>query len=342
MPKDYYEILEIDKNASDSEIKKSYRKLSKKHHPDVGGSEDKFKEIAEAYEILSDSEKKSNYDRYGHAGNKMHMGGNPFEGGFNMNDFMNNFHGGVRRQKRGSDISFNIKITLKDVFHGVTKKFKYKRTSACDNCNGEGGTDKQVCDSCNGRGFNVVLQTTPMGNFRAQQKCQRCQGDGRVIKNICKTCNGNGVSYKEETVSVELPRGISENETLQYTGMGNAIKGGLPGSLFIRVSIINHNDFERSGNDLKYNLKLNYSQLVLGDKVKVPTIDGSDIMIDIPKYSDVGDNLRVAKKGLYKMNSDERGNMIIILDIDIPKNIEGEELELIEKLKKLKKGVGGN
>ena len=337
MAKDYYQVLEVEKSASESEIKKSYRKLSKKHHPDVGGNEDKFKEIAEAYETLSDSEKKSNYDRYGHAGKNM-GGGNPFSNGFNMSDFMNNFNGGqgMGRQKIGSDISFNIKITLEEVFNGVSKKFKYNRTSACKTCNGEGGTEKQVCDTCNGRGFNVVQQMTPMGNFQAQQTCSRCQGEGRVVKNICKTCNGAGVSYKEETVNVELPRGISENERLKYTGMGNAIKGGIPGSLIIKISILKHNNFEINSNDLKYNLKLSDSQLILGDKVKVPTIEGGEIMVDIPKYSNPGDNLRINKKGLYKLNTDIRGNMIIVLDIKIPNKIEGEELELIKKLKKLK------
>ena len=343
MAKDYYEILEVEKTASESEIKKSYRKLSKKHHPDVGGNEDKFKEIAEAYETLSDTQKKTNYDKYGHAGKNM-GGGNPFDNGFNMSDFMNNFNGGQGRgrQKRGSDISFNIKITLEEVFNGITKKFKYNRTSACKDCNGEGGTDKEVCGTCNGRGFNIVQQVTPMGNFQAQQICSRCQGEGRVVKNVCKTCNGAGVSYKEETVSVELPRGISENERLKYTGMGNAVKGGIPGSLIIKVSLLKHNNFEINGNDLKYNLKLSYPQLILGDKVKVPTIEGGEIMVDIPKYSNPGDNLRINKKGLYKLNTDIRGNMIIVLDIEIPNNIEGEELELIKKLKKLKNNSGNN
>jgi len=344
MTKDYYQILEVEKSASESEIKKSYRKLSKKHHPDVGGNEDNFKEIAEAYETLSDTEKKSNYDRYGHAGKNMSngnpFGGNPFDNGFNMNDFTNNFNGG-QRQKRGSDISFNIKITLEEVFNGVSKKFKYNRTSACKSCNGEGGSDKQICGTCNGRGFNVVQQMTPMGNFQSQQTCSHCQGEGRVVKNVCKTCNGAGVSYKEETVNVELPRGISENERLQYAGMGNAVKGGIPGSLIIKISILKHNYFEINGNDLKYNLKLSYPQLILGDKVKVPTIDGGKIMVDIPKYSNPGDNLRINKKGLYKLNTDIRGNMIIVLDIEIPKNIEDEELELIKKLKKIK-DKGGN
>ena len=345
MTKDYYQILEVEKSASELEIKKSYRKLSKKHHPDVGGSEDKFKEIAEAYETLSNSDKKSNYDRYGHAGKNMNSGnpfhGNPFDNGFNAGDFMNNFNGRPR-QKRGSDISFNIKITLEDVFNGVSKKFKYNRTSACKTCNGEGGTNKQVCGSCNGRGFNIIQQMTPMGNFQTQQTCSSCQGEGRAVTNICQSCNGAGVNYKEETVSIELPRGISENESLQYTGMGNAIKDGVPGSLFIKVSILKHNHFEINGNDLKYNLKLSYPQLILGDKVKVPTIEGGEIMIDIPKYSNIGDNLRINKKGLYKLNTDVRGNMIIVLDIEIPKNVEGEELELIKKLKKIKNNVSIN
>lgn len=347
MARDYYEILGLQKGASESEIKKAYRKLAMKHHPDKGGDEEKFKEIAEAYETLSDSEKKANYDRFGHAGPNMNRGGNPFSGGMTMEDLMNEFGfggGGFnrRREKRGRDIGINVRLTLEEVFEGVTKKFKYNRTAACESCNGEGGRDKETCPGCHGRGFTVRQTHTPMGVMNAQTTCHLCNGEGHVVKDICGTCNGVGVGHKEEIVTIEIPKGISENETLQYAGMGNAVKGGHPGSLNVKVVIASHKDFVRNGNDLKYTLKLTYPQLVLGDKVEVPTIEGTKIRIDVPKYSKIGDNLRISGKGLTRVNDNNRGNMIIILDIEMPTNIEGEELELIEKLKNLEKKVDTN
>lgn len=349
MARDYYEVLGLKKGATDSEIKKAYRKLVMKHHPDKGGDEEKFKEIAEAYETLSNVEKKANYDIYGHAGRNMHHGRHPgggFSGGMTMEDLMNEFGFGAgfnrQREKRGHDISFNIKITLEDVFNGANKKFKYNRKAACTTCNGEGGSGKTTCHGCGGRGFQVRQVRTPMGIMNTQTQCQVCLGEGEVLTDTCGTCNGRGVDTKEEMVSVEIPRGITEQNTLQYAGMGNAIKGGMPGSLFIKISLLSHEHFVRDGNDLKYNLKLTYPQLVLGDKVEIPTIEGNKIRVTVPKYSNIGDNLRISEKGLYLMNTENRGSMIIILDIKMPTNIEGEELKLVEGLKKIQEGVAPN
>lgn len=342
MARDYYEILGLTKGATDKEIKKAYRKLAMEHHPDKGGNEKLFKEISEANEVLSDKTKKDNYDKYGHTNQR------PRHGGVNMEDIMKdfNFGGGMGRnpfegprEKRGQDILFNMKITLEEVFNGSTKKFKYRRKAACVSCNGAGGTDKQVCRACEGKGFNIIQQMTPMGNFQVQQACPTCQGEGRVVKNVCNSCRGLGVDDKEEFITVNIPKGITEQETIQYSGMGNAIKEGIPGSLLIKINIAPHKHFVISGNDLKYQLKLSYSQLILGDKVEVPTIDGGNIRVTIPEYSKIGDNLRITSKGLNNVRNNFRGSMIIILDIEMPTNIEGEELELIKKLKKIQEGV---
>ena len=345
MVRDYYEILGLKKGATDKEIKKAYRKLAMEHHPDKGGDENLFKEISEANETLSDKVKKDNYDKYGHTKQR------PMQGGVNMEDMMNHFGGGMggnpfggnpfggHREKRGQDIIFNMKITLEEVFNGATKQFKYKRKAACVSCNGAGGTDKQVCGTCDGRGFVITQQMTPMGNFQTQRTCPTCQGEGNVVKKVCNSCKGVGVGNKEELITVNIPKGITEQETLQYSGMGNAIKGGTPGSLLIKINIASHEDFVISGNDLKYQLKLSYPQLVMGDKVEVPTIEGGKIRVTIPEYSKIGDNLRIINKGLNNIRNNFRGAMIIILDIEMPTNIEGEELELIKKLKKIHEGV---
>lgn len=340
MDNDYYKLLGLKKDATESEIKKAYRKLALTHHPDKGGDENKFKEIAEAYEVLSNPDKKSNYDKYGHNGVK--QGSRAW--GMSMEDFMSEFgHRNYNRsKKRGSDMQINIKITLEDVYRGVNKSFKYKRTAPCNPCNGEGGTGKQTCSNCGGRGVVIHQMVTNIGVINSQTTCNVCSGTGSTYKDVCNSCNGSGVEIKEEIVNVEIPAGIHDGSTLQYNGMGNAIKGGIPGSLFIVVHILPHKDFIREGNDLKYNLKLKYHQLVLGDKVEIPTINGSKIRIDIPKYSKTGDNLRIIKKGLTPMNSETPGNMIAVLDIEIPSELNNEELELIEKLKNLHKGVDNN
>ena len=347
MARDYYEILGLTKSATDKEIKKAYRKLAMKHHPDKGGDEKLFKEVSEANEILSNKEKKDNYDRYGHAGQRQTQGGG-FGGGMSMEDLMNdiNFGGGMggnpfgrQREKRGQDILFNIRITLEDVFNGTTKKLKYNRKAACSGCNGAGGTNEETCSSCSGNGFVIQQTRTPMGIMNSQITCHTCHGEGKKMKDTCNTCYGKGVDNKEEIININIPKGISEQESLQYAGMGNAIKRGTPGSLVIKATITSHKDFTRNGNDLKHHLKLSYSQLVIGSKVEVPTIEGGKIRVKIPEYSKVGDNLRINEKGLNNLRNNSRGAMIIILDIEMPTNIEGEELELVKKLKKLHEGV---
>jgi molecular chaperone DnaJ len=340
MSKNYYDILGIKKDANEGEIKKAYRKLSKKYHPDVNpDGEEKFKDIAEAYDILSDKEKKNNYDRFGTADPRGQS--NPFEGQ-SMQDIMRDFGfgGGANpfgraQERRGHDLVMNLKISLEDVYNGVTKKFKYRRNAPCMTCNSDGGTDKTKCTRCDGNGYVMHQHQTPMGVMRQMVDCTDCGSTGYVFKNTCGTCNGNGVTSKEETVEVSIPKGVFEGSTLQYAGMGHGVKMGTAGRLLVKVFVNKHNDFIRNGDDLKYNLKLTYPKLVLGDKIEVPTIDGKKIRVTIPEYSNIGDNLRITNKGLPKYNSNATGDMIIVLDIEMPDNINEDEREVIEKLKNI-------
>ena len=339
--KDYYEVLGINRNANESDIKKAYRKLSKKHHPDVGGDENIFKEINEAYSVLSDAEKKNNYDRYGHESNHHNGFGN-----MNMNDLFRNFGfggGGFNHHhqgpKFGQDLRINITLTLEEILNGVNKTFKYNRNGACNTCNAAGGHDKITCSVCQGQGSIMQQVRTPIGILQNVEVCHNCNGEGYSYANTCGTCQGQGVQRGEQEISVDIPAGINDGSTLIYNGMGNAIKGGNAGKLIISITELGHKDYVRNGNDLKYNLKLTYPQLVLGDKIEIPTIDGNIIKIHVPEFSKTNDNLRINGKGMKIMNTDVRGDMYIILDVEFPKKINEEERELLNKLKNIEENV---
>ena len=345
--RDYYEVLGINKSATEAEIKKAYRRMAIKYHPDKNPdnkeAEDKFKEAAEAYETLSNKEKREGYDVYGHNGPQAQ--GN--YGGPSMDDifgqFGDIFGGGDRFNRRqprkGGNIVLNIKISLEDVFNGVTKKFKYKRNAPCGTCDGAGGKNQKDCPICKGRGHIVRNINTQLGLMQQVTECGNCQTTGKVVEDICDTCNGTGLSGKDELVEVKIPHGIRDGDALEYIGMGNGIKAGPSGNLIIRLNVLSHDDYIRNGFDLRYNLKLTYPQLVLGDKVEVPTIDGKNIRITIPKCSNIGDNLRIVNKGLNYQNGNGRGDMIIILDIQMPTEINDEERVLMENLKNINHGV---
>lgn len=342
--KDYYELLGIDRNASETDIKKGYRKQSKKHHPDVGGDENTFKEINEAYSVLSDTEKKNNYDRYGHEGNQNNGFGN-----MNMNDLFRNFGfggGGFnqhhRQPKFGQDLRINVTLTLEEIFNGVNRTFKYHRNGACASCNASGGHNPTTCNVCQGQGSVVQHIRTPMGVFQNVEVCPNCNGDGQMNANTCGTCQGEGVQRGEQEISVDIPAGIADGNTLIYNGMGNAIKGGNAGKLIISITELGHKDYVRNGNDIKYNLKLTYPQLVLGDKIEIPTIDGATIKIHIPEYSKNNDNLRINGRGMRVINTDNRGDMYISLDVHFPKKITDEERELLNNLKNINESVVKN
>ena len=223
------------------------------------------------------------------------------------------------------------------MFNGVNKKFKYKRMETCEPCNGKGGSDITKCDTCKGRGVVIQIQQTQFGVMQTRITCPTCSGDGEVIKTKCNTCNGKGLNQKETTIDVDIKHGISNGDTLVVNGMGHGIKNGEYGRLLIVIGEVKHKDYIRVGHDLRGVTKLNYSDLVLGTKVDIKTIEGKIILVTIPELSHVGDNLRIQSKGMKLPDSEVRGDMIIELDIEIPTEISDEERELLEKLKKIKK-----
>jgi len=332
--RDYYEVLGLKKGASDNEIKKSYRKLAKEHHPDKGGDENKFKEISEAYNTLSDSDKKNKYDRFGHSDG--HQQGDPFAG------FRNPFRGFNTQPQNivGADMSLVVKLTLEEIFNGVKKTYKYSRKAKCGTCNGHGGEDVVDCPVCNGSGHIINIYNTPMGHIQQVTTCTACNGIGNSYTKECKTCSGHGLIDKTENIEVDIPAGVMEGMTFMMSEKGHGIKGGVEGNLHIKIHEAPHKTYTRSGSDLKMTLKLSYPQLILGDKVEIETIEGSKIRINIPEYSDIGNNLRIPYKGIKTYGKDGRGDMLITLGIEIPNKLDDDTKALIIDLKeKLDKNV---
>jgi molecular chaperone DnaJ len=336
MGKDYYNILGVSKEANDSEIKKAYRKLSKEYHPDLNPdnkeAEEKFKEIAEAYEVLSDSEKRSNYDRFGTADGK----GNPFNG-MNMDDlFANFFNGGnpfgnkqQNRRRKGSDIRINMKMTLEDIFNGVHKRIKYQKQNKCVDCNNTGG-ETIGCVVCGGHGIVNQIHNTPFGRMQNTTTCGNCHGSGETLVKPCTTCNGSGVKVSEIEYEFDVPRGVMDGEMLRVNGMGNSTKNGIDGDLVINIVELPHQKFRRAGIDVHQTINLTYKDLVLGNEnVMVDTLEGK-IKFKLKKGTDIGSMLRLPNKGFVR--GIETGDMILEVWLNIPKNLSKEEEEKINNL----------
>ena len=338
MSKDYYGILGVTKESTDKEIKKAYRNLSKKYHPDKNPddkeSEDKFKEVAEAYSILSDKEKKSNYDRFGDPSGQPQ---NPF-GDMGMDDIFSQFfgggrnpfggRGGGRRRVKGNDIRVNIHMTLEEMYGGVHKKIKYRRNKKCDTCSGTGG-DSNVCNTCQGSGAVNQIQESPFGRIQSTVHCPSCGGSGRVIVKPCGSCSSNGVNLSEEQLSFDIPKGIMDGESLRVTSKGNSVKNGVDGDLFINIIEKPHDKFVRKGLDIHQRVKLPYKDLVLGSPIEVDTIDGK-IRMNVKEGTQVGTMLRVPQKGFIRDN--QKGDMIVEVWLDIPKEVTEEEKDIIKSL----------
>ena len=335
--RDYYEVLGLTKGADANEIKKAYRKLAKELHPDKGGDENKFKEVSEAYEVLSDADKKAKYDQYGHDGERAGgFGGfNPFGGGFNpfgggFNPFGNHME---KQQRVGENMNLNVKLTLEEIHTGITKKYKYNRTDSCGDCGGHGGHDIIDCPVCHGSGQINRIINTPMGQMHQIITCTTCSGSGTKFTKECNTCSGSGIKSIEEIIEITIPAGVQEGMTFVMGGKGHAIKSGRNGDLLINFQEITHKVFTRNVFDLKMTLKLKYHQLVLGDKVDLEMIDGTHIRVNIPEYSDVGSNLRLQGKGLQAFKKDFRGDVIISLGLDVPKVINDDTRKILLELK---------
>lgn len=345
MSKDYYNILGIDKNSSKEDIKKAYRKMAMKYHPDKNQgdkeAESKFKEAAEAYEVLSDDNKKSNYDRYGSAD----PSGNSFNSGFgyDMNDIFSQFgdifgdafgkrYGNQKRTSRGSDLRIKVSLTIEDILKGVNKKIKYKRQTKCEPCNGNGGTDVRDCLSCRGTGRRQVIQNTPFGQIRQETHCPDCSGTGKQIKNKCNTCHGDGTTLKEEVVDIDIPAGVSNGIQLSMKGYGNHIRDGVPGDLIIIIDEIREFYFKRENNNIIVEKEISVIDAIIGSKIDVKTPHGN-IPISIQPGTQHEHKIRIVGKGIPDINLG-LGNLYVIIKIVIPKEINLEEKLTLEKLSK--------
>ena len=350
MSKDYYNVLGINKGASDDEIKKAYRKKAMEFHPDKNPdnpqAETKFKEAAEAYDVLSNSEKKSNYDRFGTADANPFGGGggNPFGGfghGFSMDDIFSQFgdifgqnKGGGRwnqKKRKGGDLRLKVSLTIQEILKGVTKKVKYKRQDSCKPCNGKGGTDVRDCMPCSGTGRRVVVQNTPFGQIRQEHGCPDCGASGKKVANPCGVCRGEGTVPKEEIVNVDIPAGVSSGMMLSMQGYGNHVKDGIPGDLQILVEELREFYFKREGNNLLVEKEVSVIDAIIGSQVKVKTPHG-DIPITIQPGTEHGRQLRVVGKGIPDVNLG-LGDLIVKVSLKIPKNVSQEEKAVLEKLK---------
>lgn len=337
--KDYYSILGVEKSASEQDIKKAYRTLSKKHHPDIckdSDAEDKFKDIAEAYEIIGNKDKRSQYDRGGSS-----FGGfgfdDIFSSGNSNNDFFNSFFGGQRGHrpthdnKKGKDIKIKLGITLDQVDTGDKITIKYKKNIKCEDCKGVGGVDKTTCTVCNGAGIRTERIRTQLGYMENQSICYNCGGEGHVVKDKCKTCNGKAYKQSEENLNITIPRGVSQGISFKYNGKGNEGER-TPGDLIIEFVINEHRYFRRQNLNLIYDLKVPFNILIIGGKVEVPGLNAKKYSIDIPKMSKPGYNLRLKGRGLSKSQSDIKGDMIIVLDLEYPNDINEDEIKIISEL----------
>ena len=356
--RDYYEVLGVERNADADTIKKAYRKAAIKYHPDKNPgdkeAEEKFKEAAEAYDVLSNDDKRARYDRFGHAGMSGAAGGSGFGGfsggGFSMEDIFEQFgdifggafgggFGGGRssraRTSRGSDIRITVKLSLNEIAEGVTKKLKINKTVACSVCGGSGAKDSSsysTCSQCNGSGYIISVQNSFFGRMQTQSVCPTCQGTGRVIKDKCSKCSGEGTERGQEIIEVKIPAGVGDGMVLTVRGKGNAARnGGQNGDLLVVIEEEHNPQLVRDGNDLIHNLNITVTTAILGGEVEVPTIDGK-ARIKIAPGTHAGKVLRLRGKGLPDVNGYGRGDIMVVVDITIPDELTKEERKLVEKL----------
>ncbi len=357
--RDYYEVLGVAKGASADEIKKAYRKVAMQHHPDRNpgdkGSEEKFKEAAEAYEILSDNDKKAQYDRYGHAGVSGNGRGGYGSGGMNMEDIFSQFgdvfgddlfgsffgggrggRGGQRsRGVRGSNLRVKLKLTYEEIAKGVSKNIKVKKYIVCNTCSGSGAKDKgsiQTCQTCGGSGQVRRVQNTFLGQMQTVTTCPACNGEGSQVTAKCGTCKGEGRVFGEETVNIEIPAGVQEGMQLSISGRGNAgERGGSPGDLIILIEEEPHKELHRDGLNVAFDLYISFPDAAFGTQVEVPTIDGR-AKIKIPAGTQSGKIFRLKGKGFPAVNSYEKGDQLIHVNVWTPQQLTAEERAMLEKL----------
>ena len=351
--RDYYEVLGVQKGASDDEIKKAYRACAKKYHPDLHPGdkecEEKFKEVNEAYEVLSDSDKKARYDQFGHAGVDSNYGagaggaGSPFGQGIDIDDIFSSFFGGFggRRSNnanapmRGSDIETTVYISFEEAAKGCKQTINYSCVTTCDDCHGTGaqpGTSPKTCSSCGGSGRVTINQRPPFGVVQTQRTCDACHGRGKIVDNPCKKCGGSGKQRKNKTVDVTIPAGIKDQQILNVSGRGNSgTNGGPAGDLHVYVNVRPHPVFERRGDDVWCEVPITFTQAALGADVVVPTLDGK-VSYTVREGTQPGDVFRLKGKGIQRLGGRGRGDQYVRVTVEVPKNLNGKQKELIKQL----------
>ncbi|MEC9487275.1 MAG: molecular chaperone DnaJ [Prosthecochloris sp.] len=373
MKRDYYEVLGLDRSASKDEIKKAYRKLAMKYHPDKNPgneeAEEKFKDANEAYEVLSNEDKRRRYDQFGHAGvgGAGAAGGGPFGGGAGPGDFNDIFSafndifgggarggggspfgfedvfsggGGQRRSRSagvsGSDLKIRLKLTLEEIAKGVEKTLKIKKQIRCEECNGTGSKtgELEVCPTCQGSGEVRQASKTMFGQFVNIAACPTCGGEGRIVKDRCTACHGEGIRQGEATVKVSIPAGVEDGNYLTLRGQGNAgPRGGANGDLIVVIEEIQHKLFIRRGDDVIYNLALSYPDMVLGTKVDVPTLDGR-VKLTVPASTQPNTMLRISGKGIGHLKGPGRGDHLVRVNVFVPKEVNHQDRKHLEELRK--------
>jgi len=354
--RDYYEVLGVSKEATKEEIKKAYRKQALKYHPDKNPgdkkSEENFKEAAEAYEVLSNDDKKARYDRFGHAG--MGNSGNGFGGhGMTVEDIFSSFgdifgdafggfggfSGGGRRGKRvskGTNLRVKVKLTLQEIATGAEKKLKVTKYDTCESCNGTGAADASsmsTCSTCHGSGHVTRLTNTMLGQMQTTSVCPTCGGEGKTITKKCPACYGEGIVQKEEVIKINIPAGVAKGMQMTVGGKGNAPRrGGINGDLLVVFDEEEHNELIREGNDLIYNLFISIPDAILGTHVEVPTVE-NNVKIKIEAGTQPGKILRLRGKGLPEVNGYGRGDLLVNVNVLIPKNMTRDEMKAFEKFR---------
>ena len=360
MTDDFYDVLGVGRDASEEEIKRAYREKATEYHPDVSDdpdAEEKFKEVKKAHEVLTDEEKRSAYDRMGHdrfvqaekhggfdgggAGRGTGRGGDPFGGGGgspfgDMGDIFEQFFGGDARgrsRSSGSDLRATLSIDLAEAYEGVTKRVTVTRPDRCETCGGTGhppGSESRTCPQCDGRGQETTVRQTPLGRVQQTRTCRRCAGDGRIYSETCSDCGGEGRVQREVTREVDVPAGIQDGQTLRVEGEGAAGPDGGPrGDLLIEVSVEDHPDFERDGEDLHYRLPVSFPQAVFGDTVEVPTLDGP-VELDVPSGTQSGETFRLDGEGMPRLRRRGHGDLHVHVQVVVPESLNEDQREALE------------
>ncbi|GAC1539117.1 MAG: molecular chaperone DnaJ [Candidatus Velthaea sp.] len=345
MPTDYYDVLGVSKSADENDIKRAYRQLARKHHPDVSddkaNAENKFKEINEAYEVLSDPSKRANYDRFGHAGANGSDFGSGFSGGEGFGDIFDMFFGQARGQTaprrnapaRGSDLRYDVEITLEEAFSGTQRDISFNHLATCKTCKGSGaepGTLISSCDRCSGSGVMRQVRQTPLGQFVTQTTCTKCDGDGQMIPTPCHVCRGRGRIESERSLTVKIPAGVDDGSRIRITGSGEAgTRGGADGDLYVYLSVTAHERFRRDGLDVYIDVPISYPQATLGGEIQVPSFEGK-VPLTLQAGTQSGSTYRLRGRGMPSVRGPNRGDELVTVPVVVSTKLTKRQRELLE------------